>query len=263
MARQLPLLDEKYPYDVWLMCCYADDQEPDLKVANYIQNWNAKWQWPKLQTLGDPDEPFRILREKHEAQIPVITGDLAGGWYQHPVATPELLAEKFAADRLLPTAEKWATVAWILDADYTYPATLFRRAWDYLLYNDEHSYGTSGYQGRKVYETWMQHRDWIEKATQTAQEENDLALRTIAAKIPAGEDSVAIFNPTALERQELVENGDGMAITNVPPLGYKVLKKSAFRDSKPKTEKLSAPPVIENTYYRICFAKKRRYRVNL
>ena len=255
MAKQLPLLDEKYPYDVWLMCCYGDDQEPSLKVTNDITAWNAKWQWPKLRTLGNPDEPFRILREKHEKEIPVITGDIAGGWYQHPVATPELLADKFTADRLLPTAEKWATVAGILDADYTYPATLFRRAWDYLLYNDEHSYGTSGYQGRKVYETWMQHRDWIEKATQTAQEENDHALQTIAAKIPAEADSIAVFNPTALERQELVETEDGAAIANIPPFGYGVLKKSAFRDSKPKTEKTSAPPVIENAYYRICFAE--------
>ena len=255
MAKQLPLLDEKYPYDVWLMCCYGDDQEPSLKVTNDITAWNKKWQWPKLRTLGNPDEPFRILREKHEKEIPVITGDIAGGWYQHPVATPELLADKFAADRLLPTAEKWATVAGALDTDYTYPATLFRRAWDYLLYNDEHSYGTSGYQGRKVYETWMQHRDWIEKATQTAQEENDLALQTIAARIPAEEDSVAIFNPTALERQELVETEDGAAIANIPPFGYKVLKKAVFRDSKLETEKPSAPPVIENAYYRISFAE--------
>ena len=255
MAKQLPLLDEKYPYDVWLMCCYADDQEPDLKVANYIQSWNEKWQWPKLRTLGDPDEPFRILRQKHEDQIPVVTGDLAGGWYQHPVATPELLAEKFAADRLLPTAEKWATVAGILDDSYVYPAQDFRRAWDYLLYNDEHSYGTSGYQGRRVYETWMQHRDWITKATETAQKECAGALQRIAAHIPAKDESLVLFNPTALERRELVETENGTALVTVPPFGYKVLKKTALQIRKAEIQETAVPPLVENAYYVIRFAE--------
>jgi len=255
MAKQLPLLDEKYPYDVWLMCCYADDQEPDLKVTDHITAWNQKWQWPKLRTLGDPDEPFRILREKHEDQIPVVTGDIAGGWYQHPAATPELLAEKFAADRLLPTAEKWSAVAGVLDEAYTYPAQAFRRAWDYLLFNDEHSYGTSGYEGRRVYETWMQHRDWIEKATQTAQTETDRALQAIAARIPAECDSFAIFNPTGLQRQELVETENGSALTDIPPFGYKVLAKTALQVSNAETAQTSTPPVIENDYYKIVFRK--------
>ena len=30
MARHLPLMEEKYPYDVWLLACYDDNAEPDL-----------------------------------------------------------------------------------------------------------------------------------------------------------------------------------------------------------------------------------------
>ena len=256
MAKQLPLLDEKYPYDVWLMCCYSDDQEPNLKVTDDITAWNAKWQWPKLRTLGDPDEPFRILREKHDAQIPVLRGDITGGWYQHPVTTPELLAQKFEADRLLPTAEKWSAVAAALDGDYGYPAEQFRRAWDYLLYNDEHSYGTSGYQGRKVYETWMQHRDWIDKAQQVAEEENAAALQAIAGKIPADEVSIVVFNPTALQRRELVETGDGKcSILDVPPFGYCVVPEKAFHACKQTAEKTDTPPVVENSFYKVAFGE--------
>ena len=92
----------------------------------------------------------------------MLSGDITGGWYQHPVSAPELLSRKFEADRLLPTAEKLATLAALTDEHYRYPAEAFNRAWDALLFNDEHSYGTSGYQGRRVYETWMQHRDWID-----------------------------------------------------------------------------------------------------
>ena len=226
MGKHLPLLDEKYPYDLWLLCCYDDNQAPNLEVTNSIAAWNAKWAWPKLRTLGNPDEPFRILRENYGDQLPVLRGDIAGGWYQHPVTAAELLARKFDADRLLPTAEKWSTVAAMLDENYGYPVTEFNRAWDHLLLNDEHSYGVSGYQGRRVYETWMQHRDWIEKAEATAQKENAEALAAIAGKISAEEDSIAVFNPTAQDRRELggVPLMDHRHITEVKPLEHRHIK---------------------------------------
>ncbi len=256
MANHLPLLDEKYPYDVWLLACYDDDQEPNMEVTNSIQGWNEKWEWPKLRTLGDTGEPFRILREKHGDQIPVLRGDMTGGWYQHPLTTPELLAQKFEVDRLLPTAEKWSTVAALLDETYQYPATDFRRAWDYLLFNDEHSYGTSGYQGRKVYETWMQHRDWIEKAQATAESENAAALAVIAGKIPSENGSVVVFNPTSLNRRELVELPDECsAVLDIPPFGYKAVCADTFAANNGRFEKMKEPPVIENAFYRVSFAE--------
>ncbi len=254
MAKQLPELDEKYPYDIWLTCCYNDDQEPEMELTKSIGAWNAKWQWPKIKTLGNPDEPFRYLREKYDDQIPVLKGDITGGWYQHPVATPELLAQKFAADRLMPTAEKWSTVAGILDKDYTYPAEDFRRAWDYLLYNDEHSYGTSGYQGRRVYETWIQHRDWICKAQETAQTESAGALQAIANQIHAESESLVAFNPTAQHRQEIVTAEDGNSgVFEIPPMGYTVIHKQELQPDKPVTEKLDLPPEIENKFYKVKF----------
>lgn len=256
MAKQLPQLDEKYPYDVWLMGCYADDQEPEMRVTDRIRQWNAAWQWPKLRTLGDPDEPFRILREKHSDQIPVLKGDITGGWYQHPVSTPELLAQKFAVDRQLPNGEKWSAVAAALDETYTYPAEQFRRAWDYLLFNDEHSYGTSGYQGRRVYETWMQHRDWIQKAEETAREESISALRAIAGMIPAEKDSIVVFNPTACSRRELVETEDGKsAVLDIPAFGYRVAAVDTFTASQPVCEETVEPPVIENRFYKVTFSE--------
>ena len=256
MAKQLPQLDEKYPYDVWLMCCYADDQEPDCRITDTIAMWNERWQWPKLRTLGNPDEPFRILREKHNDQIPVARGEIAGGWYQHPVAAAELLAQKLDADRLLPTAEKWSSVAAMLDENYAYPAEQFRRAWDYLLYNDEHSYGTSGYQGRRVYETWMQHRDWIDKAQHTAQTESQRALQAVAAHIHTEKNSLTVFNPTALDRKELVTTADGRyAVADIPAFGYRVIGEDALRPCQKTEETTSQPPIVENKYYKLTFAE--------
>ena len=256
MAEHMPLMEEKYPYDVWLLACYDDNADPDLEVTDSMAAWNAKWAWPQFRTLGDPDEPFRILREKHDAQIPVLKGDITGGWFQHPLTTPELLSQKFEADRLLPTAEKWSAVAAALDETYEYPATEFDRAWDHLILNDEHSYGVSGYQGRRVYETWIQHRDWIEKGKETAEKENAAALAAIAAKIPAAEKCVAVVNPTALDRQERVDLSDGKwSVVDVPAFGYRVVKEADFAAGGQAAQTSDCPPVIENRFYRVAFAE--------
>jgi len=261
MGEHLPILDEKYPYNVWLLCCYDDDQAPNLEVTNTIAAWNAKWAWPRLRTLGDPDEPFRLLREHHEAQIPVLRGDITGGWYQHPITAAELLSEKMEADRLLPTAEKWSSVASVLEEAYRYPGEEFRRAWDHLLFHDEHSYGTSGYQGRRVYETWMQHRDWIQKARAVAGGETRKALESIAGKIPAKEERLALFNPTALDRREMVRTrNQAGAVVEVPAFGYRTLDPRELMPLAPVSAPSETPPVIENSFYRVAFAENGSIR---
>ncbi len=254
MARQLPLLDEKYPYEVWLNVCYSDDQSPDIELTDAIKNWNSKWKWPKIRSLGNPDDLFNILREKYSDIIPVLSGDITGGWYQHPISAPELLAQKFDVDRRLPNAEKWSVIASLLDPEYEYPAEDFRHAWDYLLFNDEHSYGTSGYQGRRVYETWMQHRDWIDKAQRTADYETQRALNNISKHISSDNDSYVVFNPTLLERKELIEQSEGSLLINLPPLGYRRVAKSELKTSAREVKRCDEPPIIENNYYRIQFA---------
>ena len=84
-----------------------------------------------------------------------------------------------------------ALAAWTVGAAErlgTFAGTIDRaavdRAWWYLILNDEHSYGTSGYKGRRVFETWMQHRDWIERAATTASNELAKAVAKLGLKTP-------------------------------------------------------------------------------
>lgn len=255
MGSILPLLDKKYPYDSWLLVCYSDDQKPDIALLESIKNWNEKWDYPKLRTLGNADPLFEHMREKYGNIIPTVKGDITGGWYQHPISTAELLADKFNADRLLPTAEKFSTLASMIDGSYKYPATDFNRAWHALIANDEHSYGTSGYQGRRVYETWMQHRDWIEKATETANSELHRATKYIASKISSNEETIVVFNPVNANRKELVETDDGCILLSVPALGYSTVKKSLLKKSNITVQKTNIPPIAENNFYKIVFAE--------
>ena len=45
----------------------------------------------------------------------------------------------------------------------------FNHAYEALQLNDDHSYGFSGYTGRRVYDTWAQHIDWIETAERASE----------------------------------------------------------------------------------------------
>ncbi|MCK9252161.1 MAG: hypothetical protein M0P55_05345 [Clostridiales bacterium] len=255
MARQLPRLEDRYPYDLWLLACYEDDQEPGLDLTDAIQNWNERYCWPQIRTVGNPDEPFDRLRQQYDGQIPVLSGEITGGWYQHPLSTPDLLARKFAADRLLPTAEKLACLAALVDPAFAYPKMQFDRAWQALLLNDEHSYGTSGYQGRRVYETWMQHRDWIEKAEEIAGQVSARALDVLAAQVDMPEESVLVFNPTAQPRCErITHEGKSCLVDDLPPFGYKTIALSSFTEHDPLPRLLTEPPVVENQYYRLAFS---------
>ncbi len=119
----LPLLNRKYPYNSWLIVCYHDDQKPDTYLLESIRSWNEKWEYPKLRTLGNADPLFEHMWEEYGDVIPVVKGDFTGGWYLASVAAAELLADKFNADRLLPTAEKFSTIASITDSSYKYPET--------------------------------------------------------------------------------------------------------------------------------------------
>ncbi len=251
MAKQLAKLEARYPYDVWLFPSYGDDEKPNLGNANLAKAWNEKWRSPEIRTVGEPSEPFNLLRERFGDRIPTLSGDMTANWSQLALATPEILARKFAVDRALPTAEKLASVASIVNVDYAYPQEAFRRAWWALVCNDEHSYGASGYKGRDVFETWCQHEDWIDQAAETAETESTRALAAIAAKVDAKEDRLLVFNPTLQPRRERLELR-GVHDVAVPPFGYTTIP-LVGKLVKGSHRKTTMPPTIENKFYKLVF----------
>ncbi len=255
-ARTLNKMEKKYDFNVYLLPCYSDDQEPNLWMRNKIKEWNSKWKYPHFSIIGNPDIPFNVLREKFYDKIPVVKGDITGAWYQLHPSVADVSTKKYQVDKLLPTAEKYCTVASTLDKKYLYPKTGFDRAYNHLLYNDEHSYGGSTYRGRKVHETWLQHRDWVEKAYDFAVCEKNRALSRIANKINCKTDSVVAFNPTNKNRLECVKIDDGKKykIVTLPKFGYKVIDKESFDKNQCVKKFVKSTPIIENEFYKIVFS---------
>jgi len=165
VARQLAKMERRYPFDVWLAANYEDDESANTWYADYCARWNEKWAVPTFCTVGDLDEPFECIVRRWGDRIETVRGEMTSGWLTHVASTPELLADKLEAERKLVAAEE----RWRADPNRDSAAAKeIDRAWWQLVCNDEHSYGTSGYQGRRVFETWMQHRDWIEKSDAAA-----------------------------------------------------------------------------------------------
>ena len=256
-ANTLRALEERYDFNVWLLPCYSDDQSPNLWMTNKIKEWNAKWKYPHFAIMGNPDLPFNILREKFYDKIPVIKGDITGGWYQLHASIADFSNKKYLTDRLLPIAEKYSTIASISNKDYLYPKTQFKRAWNNLLFNDEHSYGASGYRGRKVHETWLQHSDWVNKSYDFSVKEIERSLKSICSKIKTVEPAVAVFNPTNQSFNINVKSNDGTKykLVRLPKFGYKVINKSQFIDNEISLCDAKRAPVIENDFYKIEFAE--------
>ena len=254
MADQLSILEAKYPYDIWLLASYTDDQEPNLRLCDTIAAWNKEFLYPTLRIVGNPDEPFELVRKSFYDELPVLSGDITGGWYQHPLSAAELLADKSEAARRLETAEKSASLA-ALKTGYTYPESEFNRAYAGLVMNDEHSYGTSGYQGRRVYETWAGHRDWIEYARKVADTETKAALKAIADETSGDGERVIVFNSTAKARRELVISDFGKCVADLVPFGWTTLPIEKFAGNNPDVFNSELPPKIENDFYRVVFAK--------
>lgn len=166
-AGTLAWLEKVVPYDVWLFPDYHDDEIPSTRLSDAFAEWNEKWATPVFRTVGRLDEPFERLRGKFADEIPVVRGDISCAWDRTLPAAAELLAEKLMADRALPLAEARATVA-AVRRGAEYPHGDIAHAYEALVLNDDHSYGFSGYSGRRCYDTWTQHRDWIETAVHIA-----------------------------------------------------------------------------------------------
>lgn len=162
-AQGLATLESRYPYDIWLYPNYHDDEIPSTRLADAYALWNAKWATPVFRTVGSLDEPFDKIKAKWGARIPVVRGDISCAWASMATAVAELHARKMAADRALPQTEALRVIG-AIEKGEPLPKEDLDHAYEALLLNDDHSYGFSGYTGRRVYDTWAQHRDWIEFA---------------------------------------------------------------------------------------------------
>ena len=258
LAANLPQLESSVPYDTWILPFYRDDQAPDDSLITQLDTWNRAYAWPRFQTVGDPDAPFEELRRRWGDSIPVVRGEITGGWWQLAASVADVQSRKYEADRRLPEAEALCRLAAARSPDFAYPSESFDRAWDALICNDEHSYGCSGYQGRRVFETWLQHYAWIDQALYTARRHAMQALAVLSKEESSGQaaNDFFVFNATPHLRTEIAMLPDGSAalIKKLPPFSGRHLQRRDFKPAETTDAILRLPPMLDTRHFLVKFA---------
>lgn len=211
LADRLGKLEEEgYPYSVlrWPVLGAARDNSPYVDgYAKTIRQWNDTWAFPHLVCSTNARFHEDLLPQLR-GNLLVHRGELSGQDY--PVGAMST-ARATSANRgnhvRLPVAEMMATVA-SRSAGLRYPEDQIERAWEDVLWHDEHTWGfhfpASGPAGRAARQEKSVH------AHRAAALIDDVAAKALAKiadliKLDSPGLHVVVFNPLAHPRTDIAE----------------------------------------------------------
>ena len=267
-----------YPYDALVNPEYTDHEIP-FSNAGALREWANRYRYPEIRT-DHPERFFEYLEQKYGAEIPSRAGDLNNFSADYASIDPESQGWKRRAARLLPLAEGVAALANLLDPAFLPPAALIERTFTRLFDYDEHSWPTLP----RANDFQLFNAQWVKqhearRALRGAAEAFAVSFRAFARQIPTGaQPALAVFNPLAHERTDVVEvesgvegladpaTGKPVAIQKlpdgrtvfiaerVPAFGYKVYRIGAGGAAPAASPALTADADrLANQYYEVRF----------
>ncbi|NLX94836.1 MAG: hypothetical protein GXY83_01535 [Rhodopirellula sp.] len=134
--QQLSAAD--YPYDL-VQLRYSiggDNGPPDPELPGFVQQWNARYQWPKMR-LATTAELMREFEGRYGERIPEVRGDFTPYWEDGAASSArETALARAAAERLVQAEILWTTLA-----PQDYPDGAFYSAWRNVILYNEHTWG--------------------------------------------------------------------------------------------------------------------------
>jgi hypothetical protein len=252
--------------------------------GKFVQDWNAKYAWPRLQ-LATFRDYFQAIEREFGDKLETVRGDFGPYWEDGIGTDAQFAAQYRETESRAAAVETLASVAAQLEPQFAPPADRLRRLWHDLVLYAEHTYTSWGGYSRPYSEQTLRQIDakhfYVTDARQQAywisQESMSRLLDRVAVEPPA----LVVFNSLGHERSalvevdldsgtELVEAAGGKPVAtewlrmgegyrhvrflaeHVPALGYRVyrLKESG----SPEVELLCNPKTantIENDFYRV------------
>ena len=205
-----------------LMPCGSGSMPPQPEIPKALSNWNITH--PDIEMrMATPREFFQAL-EKTERKLETVEGELYDDELEEifpQVCTSRIwiIQKAREGENLLITAEEFATIAWLLGADY--PAGEFREAWKKFLFIAFHDIIT----GCGVDDIYGEVREIFDFLKEQLSNILTRSLDYIANKINTKGKAIAVFNPLPWSVTNWVEanaeSSQGFA-AELPPLGYKV-----------------------------------------
>lgn len=191
----------------------SQDMLPAIDYSEFIKTWNGfktlKDQTGTPQNVYLPDmelmtvDEFLPLAEKQATRLDTILGERPNVWvYIHGPGHHEALTASREASKLLPAAEKFLAIAYLLDPNRRpYPAKELEEAWQAKIYPD---HGWGGHDGDVTDNLFK------ENLVQSRTMGNNLlktALDFMASRIKVKEEwgiPVVLFNSLSWERTDPV-----------------------------------------------------------
>lgn len=260
-----------------LMPCGSGSMPPLPEVPEAVERWNREHATVQIK-IATPSEFFQAL-EGAEKKLAVVEGEL----YDDELVDvfPQVCSSRIwivrgvrECESLLLNAEIFATIAWLLGAEY--PEAELRRAWEKVLYLAFHDIIT----GCGVDEVYDEVAGIFETLRNTLSSLLECSLRYIASKVSKDGKTLVVFNPLPWETENWVEaelgsdfepglcDGDEEIETQIlargekpsfrigfkaalPPLGYRVYRIVARRrEPEPGIRRLTGEQ-LETPFFRL------------
>ena len=276
--------DSYLPDAVMIYGAYVDNAAiPPHGEAPAIEAWNREFEFPKLVVATDADY-FNYVEKHFAGRLPVYRGDCGAYWEDGVGSTMHATILNRRTQQVLPAAETAAALATIFEPRNRYPGNEFHRAWNNVMFYNEHTWGAHNsisQPGRQFVE-----RQWEIKesyATRGNLDARNLLARgcnRLAQQIAVDGSSILAFNwqnrprtaPLEVEigtQDQLVDLADNKPVPmdiyfeqdgwrkvrfmarDVPPMGYKAYAIRGLDPAAHKGNEKLGGDTIENQFYRL------------
>ena len=202
-----------------LMPCGSGSMPPQPEIIPAVKQWNRKNPDVEMK-IATPREFFQTL-ESGDKKPEVIEGELyddelVAVFPQVGSSRAWIVQSTRECEELLITAEQFATIAWLLGAEY--PADDLREAWEKVLLIAFHDIIT----GCGVDEIYQEVREIFAFLKGKLNQLLNQSLIYIAGRINTGGKGTAVFNPLSWPTKNWVESAKEGFVADAPALGYKV-----------------------------------------
>lgn len=252
MPEFLEKIEENgYPFDIILIRLVGgarDNSPPTLKHCIVARDWNSKWAYPRI-VISTLDQFFHDLKKNYKHildEAPVFRGEIPDSDYPAgATSTIQATIVNRNAHELIPTAEKFATIADKLFG-FLYPWRMYiGNAYEHNILYDEHTWGLCCPFGPAQEASRVEKTLHAYKAYSLAHDVLVKSLNRIVDEInlPSKGIYIVIFNPLSWRRTDIVR----VQLMEPDPCGHPMFESKV--DSESELGMLFSSPVVGRRAY--------------
>ena len=239
-----------------LMPCGSGSMPPQPEIPKALSKWNMTH--PDIEMkMATPREFFQAL-EKNERKLETVEGELYDDELEQifpQVCTSRIwiIQEARECENSLVSAEAFATIAWLLGAEY--PADELHEAWKKCLFVAFHDVIT----GCGVDDIYNEVREIFASLKDKLGDILTRSLTDIAGKIDTKGKAIAVFNPLPWSVKNWVEANAELSqgfAAELPPLGYKVYSGVTTPEKEAAGEIKVGEEQIETPFFKVTVDKE-------